>query len=65
MSLQVLTKGHNKLANSFIDFKDFKDFIVHLDIFPGLYSVSPIFALIVYFSTLKDIVCQKASYSIL
>ena len=36
--MQVLTNGHNKLANILIDFKDF---IVHLDIFPGFYSISP------------------------
>ena len=41
-----LTKGHNKLANIFIDFKEF---IVHLDIFPGLYSISPF--LLIFFST--------------
>ena len=47
--MQVLTNGHIKLANIFIYFKDF---MLHLDIFPGLYSMSPIFAFYSIFSQL-------------
>ena len=60
--MQVLTNGHIKLANIFIDFKDF---MVHLDIFPGLYSMSPILHSIVYFLNFKRYGMSKASYSIL
>ena len=54
--MQVLTNGHNKLANILIEFKGF---IVHLNIFPGLYSIRPFFAFYsIFFSTLK-IYCVK------